>query len=306
MVLNIVTTNKEYDYNLLLDNTKVLLREYPFVEKNKIGFSVLGKELFSLKFGTGRKKIFINASHHGKEWITSILVMSMLEKLCYLYKNKICFRGFDISKIYEKTSLYICPMVNPDGVNLSINGLTDDIPQITKTRLISFNGESKDFIGKWQSNINGVDLNHNYNAGFNEGKISESREKIFSPGPTKYSGTHPESEPESQALVNFTKQVLPDIVISYHSQGEEIYYDFNGCIPKGAKRLSEIMEEITGYQPLKPTGMASFSGYKDWVIKEFGIPAFTIEVGKGENPLPVSQFDAIFDKNLPLLIYLMN
>ncbi len=304
--MNIVTTDVEYGYNVLQNDTQLLLCEYPFISKIKIGYSVLHKELFCLKFGKGDKKIFINAAHHGKEWITSILVMAMLEKLCYLYNNKISFMQFDINDIYEKTSLYICPMVNPDGVNLSVYGLSDDIPQITKTRLISYNGESRDFIGKWQANINGVDLNHNYDAGFNEGKLYEAREKIFSPGPTRFSGNAPLSEPESMALAQFTSELSPDVCIAYHSQGEEIYYDYNGCIPNDSEKLSNVMAELSGYSALKPEGMASFSGYKDWVIKEFEIPAFTIEVGKGENPLPLSQFDSIFDKNLPVLLYLMN
>ena len=304
--MNIISTSSAYSYSVLNDDLKKLLSEYSFLEKIKIGNSVLGKELFCIKLGDGDKKVFINASHHGKEWITSMLVMCMLEKLCFLYVNKNSIYSFDIEKICKATSLYICPMVNPDGVDLSINGLTEDIPPITKTRLISYNNNSKDFIGKWQANANGVDLNHNYDAGFSKGKALEAKEGIFTPGPTRFSGHHPFSEPETLALSAFTKSLMPDVTVSYHAQGEEIYYDYEGLAPQLSKKMAFDMAQISGYKACEPEGMASFSGYKDWAIEKLHIPSFTIEVGKGENPLPICQFEEIFLRNFPMLLYLMN
>lgn len=303
--MNIISTSQTYNYSTLTNDLKKLISEYPFLKKIKIGSSVLGKEIFCIRFGVGNKKILVNAAHHGKEWITSMLVMSMLEKLCFLYTNQISMWSFDIQKIYKGSSLYICPMVNPDGVNLCTCGLTENIPAITKTRLISYNGDSKDFISKWQANANGVDLNHNYDAGFAKAKACEAQQNIFSPAPTRYSGPYAFSEPESTALADFTKSLLPDIAVAYHSQGEEIYYDYDGLSTEESKKIACDMSEISGYKVCNPSGMASFSGYKDWVIEKLRIPAFTIEVGLGENPLPLSQFEDIFKKNLPMLLYLI-
>lgn len=303
--MNITSTTIPYDYKVLTEDTKILINEFPEVQKIKIGTSVLGRELFCLKFGKGDKKVFVNAAHHGNEWITSALVMRMLEELCFLHKNNMSSGSFDIKSLFNSSSLYICPMVNPDGVNLSIHGLTCDIPQIIKTRLLSYNGESHDFFGKWQANINGVDLNHNYDAGFLKGKAFEAKKNIFCPCASQYSGSYPESEPETKALASFTKDLFPDITVSYHSQGEEIYYDFEGKIPPSSEHIAKNLAEISGYKACQPNGMASFSGYKDWVIDKFLIPSFTIEVGKGKNPLPLSDFNDIFDKNFPLLMYLL-
>lgn len=304
--MNIISTSLRYDYSVLIEDLRFLINEYSFLNKISIGKSVLSKELFCLKFGEGDKKVFINAAHHGNEWITSMLVMSMLEKICYLYRNGISFMHYDLNEIYKKVSLYICPMVNPDGVNLSVSGLTDEIPPIVKTRLISYNEEKKDFIDKWQANINGIDLNHNYDAGFEKGKALERGEKIFSPGPTRFSGAYPFSEPETNAIKNFVLELSPDIAVAYHSQGEEIYYDYEGLASSRAKKLAFSMSEISGYRACSPEGMASYSGFKDWIIEKFNIPAFTIEVGIGKNPLSLTQFDTIFQKNLPMLLFLLN
>ena len=43
-------------------------------------------------------------------------------------------------------------------------------------------------------------------------------------------------------------------------------------------------------------GLASHGGFKDWFISELRKPGFTMEIGKGENPLPVSQLYEIYSR----------
>ena len=296
--MQIISTDKEYTYDVFTDDLRRLEKEFPFINRRIAGYSVLGKRIPFLRFGRGDKKILITGAHHGKEWITSMLVMAILETLCRMYTEDKRLGEIDISKFYEEKSLYFVPMVNPDGVNLCILGLTDNIPVYTRSRLIGMNGGKKDFVGKWQANIRGVDLNHNYNALFEKGRTLAFADGVYGPGSTRYSGEYPESEPETCAVVELTKEINPDIVIAYHSQGEEIFYSFNGKCPRGAFEIAEILADATGYTLSTATGVTDCSGYKDWVIDRFCIPAFTIEVGKGENPLPLSSFDKIFSDNL--------
>jgi g-D-glutamyl-meso-diaminopimelate peptidase len=44
------------------------------------------------------------------------------------------------------------------------------------------------------------------------------------------------------------------------------------------------------------------NGYKDWFIQDYKKPGYTIEVGKGINPLPIEQFNKIYDDNEELLL----
>ena len=46
---------------------------------------------------------------------------------------------------------------------------------------------------------------------------------------------------------------------------------------------------------------SGYAGYKDWFILQFDLPGYTIEVGKGTNPLPLSQFDEIYRDNVGIL-----
>lgn len=300
----LIVQPETYTYEICLKHTEKLIKTYSFLQRVSIGKSVGGKELFVLLWGTGEKKIFINAAHHGMEWITSLLLMQMLETCCHHYAERTTVGETDFYELFSKVTLAVCPMVNPDGVNLATCGLAETLPAITKTRLKSYNGGSTDF-SKWQANLNGVDLNHNYDAGFYKGVFMQHKLGIYSPGPTRFSGSEPESEPETKALVQFTRSFHPDIALAYHTQGEVIYYDYESKATQKAKELAQKLAEVSGYQLDETDGMASFSGYKDWVIEAFGIPAFTIEAGLGENPLPLNQIDKIYSENFPMLLYVL-
>ena len=155
--MKITTTDTEYTYEILRKDLCYLLKEFSFLESAVAGCSVLGKEIPFIRFGKGERKILITGAHHGKEWITSMLNMALIESLSTMYKEKKRLGEQDIGKYFNKNTLVFVPMVNPDGVNLCIKGLTDDIPVFTRSRLIGMNMGCEDFIGKWQSNINGVD-----------------------------------------------------------------------------------------------------------------------------------------------------
>ena len=286
-------TTEPYTYETLLKDLSKLLIKAPFIERTIPGYSVLGKPIYSFKFGTGPKKIIITAAHHGLEWITSMLVMKIAYHLCDEYKS-------GNTEFYKNNSVYFVPMVNPDGVNLSIKGLSETLPIYVRSRLLKITSEDN-FINNWQANIRGIDLNHNYDASFALGKSIQIKEGIIAPAPTKYSGEYPESEPETKAVVSLTKKISPDIVIAYHSQGEEIFYKYQGKCAPDAEIIANRLAQASGYNLILAEGLTDCTGYKDWVIEKFNIPAFTVEVGKGKNPLPLSQFDKIFEDNLKLI-----
>ncbi len=302
--MQIISTEKEYTYDIFIEDAKALKRAYSFLKIKNLGYSVLGKSIPFFRFGEGEKKIIITGAHHGKEWITAMLTMALLETFCDMYQNKKRWGEKDAEHLFKTRSFFFVPMVNPDGVNLSVLGLTDDIPVFLRSRLIGMNGGSRDFVGKWQSNIHGVDLNHNYDALFEKGRTMAFASGVYGPCSSRYSGEHPESEPETKAIVSLTREINPDIVIAYHAQGEEIFYKFNGKMARGAEDIAKMLSEKTGYRLIEADGLTDCSGYKDWVIETFQIPAFTIEVGKGENPLPLTQFEKIYADNLSAILNL--
>ena len=103
-------------------------------------------------------------------------------------------------------------------------------------------------------------------------------------------------------MAEYTRYIDPALVLAFHSQGKEIYWQFNDIFVPGAEELGQKMAQASGYTLANVPYQSGFAGYKDWFIQDFRKPGYTIEVGKGVNPLPLSQFDEIYRDTLPILI----
>lgn len=295
-----VDTNIAYTYAVLERDIQGLLARYPFLEAGSAGVSVLGKNLYYLRLGSGSNQVFYCAAVHALEWITSPVLMKFAEDLLSAVSTGGRIGGYDSGYIWNTSSIYIVPMVNPDGVDLVLNGLQPDNPYYRE--LIAWNNGSADFSRVWQANNRGVDLNHNFNASWEQSRQAAIEMGITGPGPTRYSGPYPESEPESRALADFTRSHNFRLVLAYHSQGEVIFWDFMGLEPPESYIIGRQLSAVSGYALEQPTGITSYAGYKDWFIQDYRRPGYTIEVGRGRNPLPISQFPQIYSDNLPLLL----
>lgn len=280
-----------YDYNNLRTDADRISKLYKNVELFSIGESVMEHKLFCLKIGEGEKKLFINGAHHGLEYLTSAFIMKFIEEYAESVESGGEMFGYDTRALYERTTLYAVPMVNPDGVDIAIHGI--DVTNPYHRKLVSLVGIHS-FNKVWQANANGVDINHNYNAGW---RVVEMR-----PSPSKYSGPYSESEPETKAIVDFVRKNNFDMLMAFHSQGGEIYYDFDGKAEARSMDLANAFASASGYVPSCPEGSASFGGCKDWFINEFGKAGFTVEIGHGKNPLPMDMLGAVYKENAPLLL----
>ncbi|MBO5059629.1 MAG: M14 family metallocarboxypeptidase [Clostridia bacterium] len=280
-----------YDYKQLREDMDRFLGRFPFAQNSIIGYSVMKNPIHCIKIGDGDTKIFINCAHHGLEYLTSAFIMRFLREYAAAIKCGGDFFGYNAADLRRQITLYVVPMVNPDGVDIAVNGL--DITNPYHQRLISLVGIHS-FNRVWQANARGVDINHNYNAGWRVVKTK--------PSPTQYSGPYSESEPETKAIVDFIRKEKFDLLIAFHSQGGEIYYDFDGMVAENSRVLAEKMAQASGYAVCTPVGSAAFGGCKDWFIKEFGKAGFTVEIGHGKNPLPMEQLDEIYEENARLIL----
>lgn len=112
----------------------------------------------------------------------------------------------------------------------------------------------------------------------------------------------PLTEPESLALYNFTLRHNFKLILAYHTQGKEIYWQFQNYAPPEALTIGRKLASSSGYRLASVPYNSSFAGYKDWFLQEYQKPGYTIEAGLGMNPLPVSQFDEIYNDNLGILV----
>lgn len=299
---NVVNTQVSYSSEILEKDIRNLKLIYPFLEVGEIGKSVLNKSLPYIKIGNGNKKVFYSAAFHANEWITSLVLMKFLEEYAKAFvENKNIF-GYNAQALYYTTSLYIVPMVNPDGVDL-VTGSIKNVEDAYKNAVqIANNFPEIPFSDGWKANINGVDLNLQFPAGWEQAKEIKFSQGYTMPAPKNYVGTAPISEPESRAIYDFTLKNDFKLVIAYHTQGKEIYWNFQNLAPESAKIIGEKFAKVSGYLLTEVPYNSSFAGYKDWFIQEYVKPGYTVEAGLGENPLPISQFDKIYNNNIGILV----
>lgn len=290
-----------YTFENLEGDIVRLIRCYPQTSWGSIGKSCWGRELYYIRLGRGKKVFLYNGAHHGMESITSAMLMRFAEDFLRARHSGGSLGGYNAGELLKKVSLYIIPMVNPDGVELAVNGLPRTISGPEKIRLIEYNNGSDNF-SSWQANARGVDLNHNYDAMWHLSRSVGKRCGICGPGPTRFPGEAPLSEAESRSLVQFTREKCPRLVIAFHSQGKVIYQGFMGKEPTESQRIARGFEIVSPYKIDKPSGMASYGGYKDWFVKEFRRPGYTVEVGEGENPLNDENLPIIYKETLPILM----
>lgn len=298
---DVVPTNIPFTYQLLTLSLEGLTARYPFLTVRNIGETFYGRKLPQVAVGLGPRRILYNAAHHANEWITVPLLMKFLETYARAISENGRIYGFSAQALYQRTTLHLVPMVNPDGVDLVTGGLREGDPGWAEARALAENYPDIPFPEGWKANLRGVDLNLNYPAYWEQARENKFTQGYTRPGPRDYVGTAPLTEPESEAMVRLTELIEPSLTLSYHTQGDVIYWKFLNIEPAGAEELGERFAAVSGYTLEDVPFASGFAGYKDWFILTRDRPGYTIEVGSGENPLPLSQFDDILARNLGIL-----
>ena len=300
--MSIVSTNVPYNSTLLSIEIYELLKTYPFLNMQIVGRSVLGKPIYVLKLGKGKKHVFYSASIHANEWITTPVLMKFIEDFCIAYTNNQNIFGYSAKNIFNNTSIYIMPMCNPDGVDLVTGNLSSNSLEYIYARKIANDFPSILFPDGWKANINGVDLNLQFPALWEKAKEIKYAQGFNKPAPRDFVGFGPLTEPESLAIYNFTLSHNFYLILTYHSQGKVIYWKFQDYNPPRSLEIGRRLSETSGYSLEDTPINSSYAGLKDWFIQNYNKPGYTIEVGIGENPLPISQFDEIYNDNIGILV----
>ena len=278
-----------------------IVQRYPFCRIELLTTTAFQRPISTLTIGTGPRKVLFTAAHHANEWITSLVLLKYAEDLAEAIQNDGILFGQRARPLAEAVTICLIPMVNPDGVDLVVGAIRPGEDQYDLAQQLARDYPSIPFPNGWKANLLGVDLNLNYPAGWLQAREIKFSQGYTTPGPRDYVGRAPLNQMETKALADFTEAFDPDLVLAYHSQGKEIYWQFRDYKVPGAKELGEVMARVSGYRLADTPYESSFAGYKDWFIQQFRRPGYTIEVGSGENPLPLDQFPEIYRDNVPLL-----
>lgn len=302
----IVPTDMSYPYRIMMMNLNALKDKYPFLVIGSYGESVLGRSLPYVRLGNGPKQLFYSASMHANEWINSVVMMKFIEDYAIAVENKESnidpILSDNIKKLYDETTIYIAPMLNPDGVDLVVGDLDRNSAAYRNAKTIANNFPNIPFPNGWKANILGVDLNLQFPANWILARENKFEQGYIRPAPRDFVGYGPLTEPESLAIYNFTLSNDFEIILAYHTQGEVIYWRYLNLEPPESKKIGEEFSRISGYQLDDVIDIGSYAGYRDWFIQDYRRPGYTIETGLGENPLPINQFEKIYSDNIGILV----
>ncbi len=268
-----------------------LKNDFPFLRHAVIGRSRCGRSIDAYSVGEGDEQALLCGAFHGMEWLTSLLLFKFLENVCLSVKNGSSISGIRVDRFLEERGAIFVPCVNPDGVEISLNGECAAGKYEQKVSDIA-RGKAH----RWQANAFGVDINHNFAAGWRDLHRLEIESGISSASMTRYGGEAPESEPETRALTSLCRSQSIRHAVAFHSQGEEIYWSYGEQTPEKSRIMAETMARSSGYALSNPSGLAVGGGFKDWFIDELKKPAFTVEIGLGRNPLPSSKLGEIYSR----------
>ena len=285
-----------FSYFDMIREIDLLKKEFSFVHTAVIGKSVMGKDIPAVRIGRTNEYVLFAGGFHGSEHITSTLLMRFLRELCVGLSEDGVIEGLRVRRAMYGRGLVVVPSVNPDGCEIArfeaaATGGSRFLRKISGGDFAHFN-----------ANARGVDINHNFNADWAALREREKEAGMVGPARSRFGGFSAESEPETAALVRLCRSANFRHALAFHSQGEVIYAPTGEKKPPRSDRMAEIMATSSGYSIDEPEGLAVGGGFKDWFIEEFGRPAFTIEVGYGENPLPLEEYPKIYKQIRELMM----
>lgn len=291
-----------YTYEMMEEDLRELCRLYPQrIRMGSAGKSADGREIWYADVGPEHapRQFFLSAGIHGREYMTPLLAMEMIEA--------------ELTEPTAEDCLFrVVPMANPDGIVIAQKGpdgirseeLRGVIRKAAETDMNEYAsyretyGTEAEYFRHWKANARGVDLNRNFPIEY----WTAMTTGIPHPSSQKYKGPSAGSESETQALMALLEAMdEPEAVISLHSQGEILYWDCGqtGTVREKNRVLVNQIADMTGYRRIDQFTNPDAT-LDDWAALVCGIPSVNVEVGKGNVLLPREQWETIWNqtKNL--------
>ncbi len=302
-----------YTYPMLQKDLAALAESYPDVfSYHSIGKSVDGRDVFACTVGNpnAERKILLSGGIHGKEYVSSLLVMTQIEH--YLANRESgSYNGMSYAELLEQCTFYVLPMINPDGIMLALEGIESmQTPEVRATveKIYADNlrdgltgsDDINDYLAyNWKANANGVDLNRN----FALSNWSEVRTGILAPCFRNYKGPGPASEPETKAVSAYVESLGElEALLAFHTAGQVVYWDcgMTGGLRQQTLDLAKAVCEHTGYKLIYDKHLDA--SLNDWITLEKGVPSVTVEIATVIYPMPTSELEAAFAQTKELWV----
>lgn len=294
-----------WDSKALYKTLFKLKEAYPnLIEIEKIGESIDHEPIYvvrmtddisryhanELYYKANKMHMLVEAGTHAREVINPAIVVKMIEDYCKDYGDNSTLPNYNVKALLQSHVFHFIPLSNPDGYDLAKFGFKSvETPEAQKALLKLKDNK----YSKYKSNLRGIDLNRNYNSDYYDastGKWETYWEKTKNANaPTKparelFHGVSPASEPESKALSQYLIKYDFRSFLSYHSQGQVVYFNKRSMgkdYDKYAEKLASLVALQSGYKLVKSQTSKPTYGYMgDYAAFQTYKPAITVETTK--------------------------
>ncbi len=263
------------DHQYLMEKISTLAKEN--LVCTTLTRSILGREIPLITLGHGKRAVLYVGAHRGTDSVAAGLLLDFITDYLRQYERLSTVYEYPMRYLFEDRRIYIVPMLNPDGVEYALHGIGAENP--LRERVLKMNGGEE--LSAWRANARGVDLGHNYDAGFTNGKKAEQKAGITGGAPENYCGEYPESEPETAALCRFLRQHREEIkgVLSFHMGEGEIFCSCENNLTAKTVSVGRVLSRFTNYRLVRPESISPIGTLTDWCISALHRPAFSIYCG---------------------------
>ena len=119
----VVPTNVPMTAGLCSYCIRGLVARYPFLRTETLTTTAFGRPVETLTLGRGPRRVLYTAAHHANEWITAPLLLAFAEALAQAVAQDGVLEGRRARDLTAAATIYMVPMVNPDGVDLVTEGV---------------------------------------------------------------------------------------------------------------------------------------------------------------------------------------
>ncbi len=285
---------------------------------NTIGSTKDGRAIYDAVIGNpnAERHFIVAYSQHGSEHINTQLAMRQIEYILTTMMNGGSYADKTYGDIFSNVCFHMLPMANPDGVTVSqlgVDGLRTDAAKTVVNLCYELDkaegkvyGTFEEYQTKFKANANGVDLNKNFNVGW-----EALENNVNAPSMDGYKGSAAVSEAETQAIVALANAYPIAAVIGVHSPGDRIVWNYGaeGDVLTAETNLAETLKALTNYPMAAESHYTNrvAGGMAEYFVSERNVPAVSIMTGAGTLPVDMSYFARIFGVNLnviPAIAYL--
>lgn len=152
----------DIDYYLLNEYIDILAARYPMISVTSIGQTVRGRRIPMLTVGRGKKSVLYIGGQAGTETASAAVLLRYINELCEYITGEGRIYNCSMAYLFATRTVNVIPMLNPDGAEYRINGISADDPlyQMMMSRGVD--------ISSCNGNARGISLKDNYGQSFED------------------------------------------------------------------------------------------------------------------------------------------